>query len=195
MFPSNHKQVCNDPLEPVWDDWHVPHQCILLQSCQQPMWIVLTVCRVSKGRVPICSVWICVCSIVFQGVVHQLTWLWQAVHALLGSNVDAAVRCCLFSELMFFDDFVRDAAQYHLDEFRPVQSAKVSWGKSWRCSLPWNVCLSWRWRFWRASWPLAFPWWGWRLRPDIWFCLLQQWIVFDWVQPFWVLLYIQIAHM
>ncbi len=45
----------------------------------------------------------------------------QAVHASLGSNVDAAIRCCLFSELIFLNDFVRDAAQFHSDEFRSVQ--------------------------------------------------------------------------
>ena len=45
----------------------------------------------------------------------------QTVHALLGSNVDAAIQCCLFSEVVFFDDFVLDVAQFHSDEFRSVQ--------------------------------------------------------------------------
>ena len=67
VFLSNHKRVCNFLLEPVWDEWHVPRQRIVLESCQQPMWIVLALCRVSKGRVPICSVDICVCVCVLWG--------------------------------------------------------------------------------------------------------------------------------
>jgi hypothetical protein len=36
--------------------------------CQQLIWIVWAMCCVSRGWGPICSVCICVCSIIFQGV-------------------------------------------------------------------------------------------------------------------------------
>ena len=130
------------------------------------MWIILALCHVSKGRVPIRSVCIPVCLIVFQGVCSLitlivadhtcLTWLW--------------CRCCrpvlpfLWASIRLW---LRPGCHSISSEWIQV-SAKVSWGKSWRCPLSWSMCLSWRWRCWRASWPQAFPRWGWQLCLDSW---------------------------
>ena len=76
MFPSNHTWVCNVLPEPVLDDCYVLHRHILLLNCQQPKWIVVAVCRVSKGRVPIRSVCNRVCLIIFQGVFLPINQIW-----------------------------------------------------------------------------------------------------------------------
>jgi hypothetical protein len=44
----------------------------------------------------------------FEEFVGQYSCLWDAVHAMLGSDVDAAVFGGFLSELVFVDDLIRD---------------------------------------------------------------------------------------
>ncbi len=104
----------------------------------------------------------------------------------------SAVRCCLFSELIFFSDLVWDVAQFHSNEFRSVQRCHEVKIGDVHCH---EVCaFLWRWHCWKAFWPPVFPQWGWQLCQDRLSYLLRQWITFDWVQPFRVVLCTQIAH-
>jgi hypothetical protein len=43
----------------------------------------------------------------FEDFVGQLSCLWEALHATLGSDEDAAIFDGFISELLFVDDFIR----------------------------------------------------------------------------------------
>jgi len=170
-------------LSDVFHSKVVDNQCKLFQPC-----VMFPKAGYQFALSVVC---IRVCLIVFQGVCLLiiliaadctcLAWLW--------------CRCC-HPVLPLFWAYIchRLCPGCHSISSEWIQvGAKVSWGKSWRCPSSWSVRLLWRWCCWRASWPQAFLWWRWQLHPDSCFYLLWQWIIFDWVQPFLVVLCMQIA--